>query len=43
MKPRKISVAAPTEDRMFFTILRWYLIGSLGLLIILIVLEWLIR
>ena len=43
MKHMKFSTPTSAADKYFFTILRWYLVGSSGLLIFLIVLQWLLQ
>jgi hypothetical protein len=43
MKPMKFRIAAPTTEDLFVTILCWYMIGSMSMLIILTVIEWLIQ
>lgn len=43
MKHMKLSTPASTADKYFFSILRWYLVGSFGMLTFLIVIQWLFQ
>jgi hypothetical protein len=43
MKSVKFHIAATTTENLFVTILCWYLVGSVTILVILTIVEWLLQ